>query len=342
MGSLHPVSASELLRTRPVGDASAPALRSILHSVSGLAVVVVVVAASVLGARGFVGATWHDLAGGRRLSLALAAACAPLVPCLTAAAWRSVLASCDVPLDARRAWACYGAGSLANTFLPARIGDALRIELFSRRIDHAQARWLACGVATSIGVAQSIALGFVLGLGSLAGALPLWAAAPTFAVPAVILTSGKLAMLRRPNGRIACLATSSRLSAAAWLRLLAWISSSALARLVVIASILNALSVPHPLGTAVVATAGLALGNSLPFAPAGAGFAAATMAVALGQSGLHAPTAMAAAVAFHALETGAGLAFGITGWLQLRPPIRRTPLARRRSGRANVRCLRSP
>jgi uncharacterized membrane protein YbhN (UPF0104 family) len=90
-----------------------------------------------------------------------------------------------------------------------------------------------------------------------------------------------------------------------------------MARLLVIASVLDALAVPHPVSTAVIASCGLALGNSLPVAPGGAGVAAAAMAVALGQTGLHASTAVAAAVAFHTFETAAGLAFGISGWLAL-------------------------
>lgn len=229
-----------------------------------------------------------------------------------------MLASCGTPLEVRQAWWCYGAGSLANTFLPGRMGDALRIELFSHRLRHSRRRWLACGVATSIGMAQSAVLGLVLGLGSIAGALPLWAAAPSLAFPAVMLGGGRLALLRHPDGRVACLATASRLSPAAWTRLLAWISAGAIARLVVIDSVLDALAVPHPLSAAVIASGALALGSSLPLAPGGAGVAAATMAVALGQTGLHASTAVAAAIAVHAFETAAGLAFGISGWLALR------------------------
>jgi hypothetical protein len=188
----------------------------------------------------------------------------------------------------RQAWWCYGAGSLANTFLPGRMGDALRIELFSHRLRHPRRRWLACGVAASIGAAQSVVLGLVLGVGSVAGALPLWAAAPSLAFPAVMVFGGRLALLRHPNGRVACLATASRLSPASWTRLPAWIGASAMARLLVIASVLDALAVPHPVPTAVIASCGLALGNSLPVAPGGAGVAAAAMAVALGQTGLHA------------------------------------------------------
>jgi uncharacterized membrane protein YbhN (UPF0104 family) len=295
-----------------------PNRRSVLHSLAGTAVLGALLAAAAVVAREPLSSAWHELAGGRRLPLVVAAGCAPLVPALTAAAWRSVLASCGAPVDVRQAWWCYGAGSLANTFLPGRMGDALRIELFSHRLRHPRRRWLACGVATSVGAAQSVVLGLVLGAGSVAGALPLWAAAPSLALPAVMLAGGRLALLRHPNGRVACLATASRLSPASWARLLAWIWASAMARLLVIASVLDALGVPHPVETAVIASCGLALGNSVPLAPGGAGVAAAAMAVALGQTGLHASTAVAAAFAFHAFETGAGLAFGVSGWLALK------------------------
>lgn len=316
MRSCIPITRPEPRRTLRVWAAFAANLRCTLHLLVGIAALGIVVA-TVLAAHGALAATWSDLVVGRRLPLVLAAGCAPLVPSLTSGAWRSVLASCGASLDVRRTWACYGAGSLANTFLPVRVGDALRVELFSRGLDHPRPRWLACGVATSVGVAQSIALGLVLAVGSLTGPLPLWAAAPSLAVPAVIVTGGRLALLRRPNGRVACLATASRLSIAAWSRLLVWITASALARLAVIASILDVLAVPHPLATAVIAIAGLALGSSLSFAPGGVGLGSATMAIALGHAGQHESTAVAAAVAFHVVETGAALAFGITGWLQL-------------------------
>ena len=295
-----------------------PNLRSIFRSLAGTAVIVGGVVASGLAARDSLSSALHELAGGRRFPLVLAAACAPLVPGLTAAAWRSVLASHGAPLAVSQAWWCYGAGSLANTFLPGRMGDALRIELCSRRIRHSRRRWLAAGVAASIGLAQSVVLGLVLGLESFAGALPLWTAVPSLAFPALVFTGGRVALLRRPESRVACLAGASRLSLAAWMRLFACICASATARLLVIASVLDALAVPHPLSAAVIASGGLALGNSIPLAPGGAGVAAAAMAVALGQTGLHASTAVAAAVAFHAFETGAGLAFGIGGWLALR------------------------
>src|SRR5262245_23719957 len=49
----------------------------------------------------------------------------------------------------------------------------------------------------------------------------------------------------------------------------------------------------------------------------GLGVAAATMAVALDQTGLRMSTAVAAAGSLHAFETAAGLTFGLSGWLVL-------------------------
>jgi hypothetical protein len=146
-------------------------------------------------ARDSLSSAWHELAGGRRFPLVLAAACEPLVPGLTAAAWRSVLAAHGALPDVRQAWWCYGAGSLANTLLPGRMGDALRIELFSRRLPHSRRRWLACGVATSMGLVQSVVLGLVLG--------------PTAALPALPARRGSRSQ-RRPGSSPASLQARRR------------------------------------------------------------------------------------------------------------------------------------
>src|SRR2546421_709544 len=46
--------------------------------------------------------------------------------------WRSAIHLCGGRIDRARAVACYGVGSLVNTAMPARIGDAARIALFAR------------------------------------------------------------------------------------------------------------------------------------------------------------------------------------------------------------------
>ena len=81
---------------------------------------------------------------------------------------------------------------------------------------------------------------------------------------------------------------------------------------------LYALDVANPVGSAFVGLTALAAASVLPIAPGAVGVAGAGMAIALEQSGVAAPTAVAAAVAFHALETLASVAFGTGGWLALR------------------------
>jgi hypothetical protein len=70
----------------------------------------------------------------RPLPLAIAAIWTLLVPHGHAAAWRSVLAALRPKLPYLEAWTCYGTGSLANTMLPAKLGEPVRIELFARRL----------------------------------------------------------------------------------------------------------------------------------------------------------------------------------------------------------------
>jgi uncharacterized membrane protein YbhN (UPF0104 family) len=307
---------------------SHPFFRSPVCSVAGALFVGGSLVVAVLVVRGQLATAAGELAGQRLLPLLLAAACALLVPATTAAAWRSVLASCGVALRATDAWGCYGLGCLANTFLPGRAGDALRVELFSRRLDHERRRWLACGVSTTVGLAQSAVLGAVLVAGAVAGALPVWLAVPAVALPAALWGGGRLALRLHPEGRVACLATSATLTTGAWVRLSAWIGAGALARLLVLASVLDALSAPHPVAAAVVAVCGLTVGGAVPLAPGAAGLAAATMTVALGHAGIDTSTALAAAVSFHAFETGSGLLFAASGWVALRlTPARVEPLA---------------
>jgi Lysylphosphatidylglycerol synthase TM region len=317
---------AEPFRRLPTGKAAGSS-RLPFRSLAGTALGIGFVAAAALLVRAQIAAAAGQLADEHGLPLLVAAMCAPLVPAATAGAWRSVLASRGISLTAAEAWGCYGLGSVANTFLPGRAGDVLRIELFSRRLSHGSCRWLACGVSTSVGLAQSTVFGVVIGAGSVLSALPIWAIVPSLALPTATWAAGRFALRRRPGERVACLATAATLSPLAWARVLGWVATAAAARLLLLVAMLEALQAPHPVAAAIVAACGLAVGNALPFAPGGAGVAAATMSVALGHSGLHASTAVAAAVSFHAFETAAGLLFGASGWLLLRLAERELPLA---------------
>jgi uncharacterized membrane protein YbhN (UPF0104 family) len=229
----------------------------------------------------------------------------------------------------REAWGCYGFGCLANTVLPGKMGEAVRVESFARRNEHRQRRWLAGGVSATIGLGQSVVFAIILTVGAIGGALPLWAAALSFALPVAGIGGGALVVRHRRDGRLVCLATAATLAPAAWARALGWIAVSGVARLLTAAAVLEALSVPHPVCCAFVAIGARAAGGALPFAPGGMGVGAAAMAIGLGRTGLDTGTAVTAALSFHTLETGASVLFGTTGWLLLRlkPRAMERPIA---------------
>src|SRR5919199_1521584 len=89
--------------------------------------------------------------------------------------WRSAILLVGGRIDRVRAVACYGVGSLVNTATPARLGDAVRIALFSRAFPRGSDRyWTTGGVFGAIGAARALVLGVLVLVASLLGALPRW------------------------------------------------------------------------------------------------------------------------------------------------------------------------
>jgi hypothetical protein len=278
-----------------------------------------------------------DLARERPLPLAIGALCLLLVPHAHAAAWRAALSPGRPRLAYSEAWVCYGMGSLANTILPAKLGEPVRIGLFAQRLTGPRPRIHACSASAAVGLAQTSALLALLAVGALVGAMPLWAATPIvlilLAIGGARLIGARCRLLSDPSGRFTSIAT---LASSAWRGLLGWIGAAACLRLAAMAAVLNASWAPHPFRNAVVALAAGALGNVLPLAPGGLGVPAAAMAVALGQGGMTTGAAFAVAVTFHVLETASGLVFGSTGWLVARHARRRKACVETRGAEALV------
>jgi uncharacterized membrane protein YbhN (UPF0104 family) len=306
------------MRTFPSPGASDRVVRSSATALAGVVVGVVSLVAATRVAHGPLPVAVGHLGRLSPLPLALAAVSAVLVPSATAAAWRSGLSAVGETLTYRQAWACYGLGSLANTFLPGKLGEAARIEAFARRLDHPRRRWLAGGVSATVAFCQSAVFAVLLTLGAAGGALPAWAVGPAVGLPALLWLGRVVFVRRRAGARVECLRAATTLSLSAWARLLAWIAAGTFARLLLAAAILNALSAPRPLTGAVVAIVAQALGRAVPFAPGGAGVPAAVMAIGLSRAGIDGATAAAAALSFHAFETGAAIVFGGSGWLVAR------------------------
>jgi uncharacterized membrane protein YbhN (UPF0104 family) len=287
-------------------------------SLAGLAVLAAVVATPpILGSRlgaaldGVSGASpgWLWTAGAGFLAALLASSCA----------WRAAAAAAGGTLAPGDAAARYAVGSLVNSLTPAKLGDAVRVALFSRAIGGPDALLTAGGVFAAMGAARCLTLAALVVATSASGALPLW---PVFVLIAVVAGLGLLAYVERNDRRhrfahlfdaLAALERSPRAAAV----VLGWTAASTLAKLCATAAICSALGLPHPMLAALVIVPALDLANVLPLTPGNLGVASGAVAVALQTRGIGMTDALAAGIALHAVETIAGMSAGAAGALYL-------------------------
>jgi uncharacterized membrane protein YbhN (UPF0104 family) len=246
----------------------------------------------------------------------------------SAGSWACALAAAGARVALPDATARYGVGGLVNTFLPARAGDAVRIALFSKRVDRQNRVWTTGGAFAAIGVARA-AWSAVLVLAAFStGALPLW---PAFALGGVALAGlgAAFALRHRTGERLRSLLESLetlRHSPRSAAKLLAWIGGSTAARVLAAAAVASAMGVHSPLVAALLIVPALDVAGLLPLTPGNLGVASGAVAVALQGHGVDGTTALATGMAFHAVETLASLAVGAAGALtlaQLPEPVRR-------------------
>lgn len=251
----------------------------------------------------------------------------------TALAWRTALAAAGGRLAPSRACACYGAGSLVNSFTPARLGDLVRFGLFARALpgsDRLIRTAGACGAVTTAAILMHVALVccafVVLPLPRTAVFLPLFAllAIATLLLLARWLPWRRLAGLLDP---ITALLHSPRSSAA----LLAATGTAVACRVVAATAVAAAFGIKAPLAAGVAAVVAVAAASFAPLTPGNIGIASAAVALALRAQGVDSETAVAAGIGFHLTETAAGLVFGTAGVLALttagRVRVRRLALA---------------
>jgi uncharacterized membrane protein YbhN (UPF0104 family) len=240
----------------------------------------------------------------------------------TAGAWRCAIGLVGGRLGWLDAGARYGIGSLINSFAPARLGDVARLALFSRALDSEDRLWRASGSVVVIGAARALVLALLVVAGSLAGALPLW--------PVLMLTglSGIVALAAmRTRNRTARTHIGHVLDAFGALgrepkrgaRIAGWIAFSTVARLGAAASIAAALGIHSPLIAAVLIVPVLELSGTMPLTPGNVGLTSGAIAMALRAHGVGMTTALTTGIAFHAVETVAGIVFGLASVLFLAP-----------------------
>jgi uncharacterized membrane protein YbhN (UPF0104 family) len=296
----------------------------IIVSVAVLAAVVAAVATpQVLGTR-----IAHALAtvqGADRnwLALATLAFAAGFMTCVCA--WRVALRASGGRISLAQGSASLGVGALVNTFAPARIGDVVKIALFSRAIDGPDRLWTAGGVYAAISASRCLSIAALVVAASFSGALPLW---PVFALCVGVLAVGAVALSsarwrRYPRFAhllegFAALERSPRFA----VTLLGWSMGTALTRLGAVAALSAALGLPHPLLAALVICPALDLASTIPLTPGNVGVASGAVAVALQSRGIGMTQALGVGITIQVLETVVSLVAGTAGALYFVRPTR--------------------
>jgi uncharacterized membrane protein YbhN (UPF0104 family) len=242
-----------------------------------------------------------------------------------AGSWRCAIGLCGGRLTVTDACARYGVGSLVNTLVPFRAGDAVRIGLFSRVLPTEKRLWTTGGAFAVLGAARAVVLGALVVAGYLAGAVPLWPllVAAGLVAAAVVVAIGS----RRTSAHVLDAFRALAAEPAGALRLVAWLAASTSGRLLAATAVGAALDLPHPLAAAIVIIPALDIAGLIPLTPGNLGITSAAIAVALQAQGTSFTNGLAAGIAFHAIETAVGLMLGIASltWMAPYP----SPAARR-------------
>jgi len=293
-----------------------------LAAAAGLLVVLVVLFATpqLLGTR--VAAAFGTLDQANAKWLWLAGVGFALAVVGAAGSWRSAVGLCGGRLSLADACARYGAGSLVNTFVPARAGDAVRIGLFSRVLPHRERLWTTGSAFAALGAARALVIAVLVVAGAVAGFVPLWPLLVALTLVAAAVAATLRARSRPAAGRVSHLldafrALGRRPSGA--VRIVTWVALSTAGRLAAATAVGAALGIHRPLAAAVVIVPALDIAGLVPLTPGNMGVTSGAIALAFQAHGTSFTHGLAAGIAFHAVETAVGLMFGLASLVWLAP-----------------------
>ncbi len=237
----------------------------------------------------------------------------------TSFAWRATLALCGGELSRADAAARYGVGSLVNGLAPARIGEAVRLGLFTCALDGEDRGWRMGSAFSVITALRALVFALVVVAAAAVGAVPLW---PVLVLAGLAAAAGTVAFAARelvPRTHVAHLFDAFRSlgrepSKAAGIA--GRLALSTCVRFVGAAAIAAALGVRSPLTAALIIVPTLDLAGLIPLS-GNVGITSGAVAIALQQHGVGLSQALVTGLAFHAVETGAGISFGAAGVLLL-------------------------
>jgi hypothetical protein len=212
----------------------------------------------------------------------------------------------------------YGAGSLVNTFVPFRAGDAVRIALFSRCVPHQRRVRATTGAFAAIGAARAAVLTALVAAGAIAGAIPLW---PLAVLIGLVLLAAGTAYVARGHDAGHLLDAFKALDAKTAPKLIAWMAASTVCRYLAAAAACASLGIREAFAAAIIILPALDLAGLFPVTPGNVGLTSGAIAVALKAHGIAFHDGLAAGIAFHAVETGVGLLFGIFALVWLAPAV---------------------
>jgi uncharacterized membrane protein YbhN (UPF0104 family) len=239
-----------------------------------------------------------------------------------AGSWRCAIRLCGGSLPLHDACARYGAGSLVNTFVPFRAGDAVRLGLFSRVLPNRERLWTTGSAFGALGAARAVVLGALVIAGFAAGTLPIW---PLFIALGFVAVAVAVSIRARRHDAVSCaghLLDAFRAlgrDPAAAVRLVAWVAVSTAGRLAAATAVAAALGIHHPLAAAIVIIPALEVAGMIPVTPGNVGITSGAIALAFQSQGVSFTSGLAAGIAFHAVETAVGLMSGLASVVWLAP-----------------------
>ena len=232
-----------------------------------------------------------------------------------------------------QACASYSIGSLVNTFVPANLGEGLRAVLFGRSLPDSGSRaCTAAGAVGAVAVGRALAHTFVLSCAVLVAGFPAWLVLAPASL-AVVVAVAVLVVRRRPcDSRLARLGeATATLVRRPWfgLRVVGWTALATGARIAAATAVAASLGIGHPLEAGLLVTAALILSGALPLTPGSIGITSGAVSLVLAQHGVAMPTALAAGLLFHAIESAVSVGIGLVSL----PFVVRPGYLPRRAGR---------
>lgn len=283
-----------------------------------LVVVVLALLPGVVGDQ--VGHALTGLSDASPVWLWLAAFCFVGSVLCTAGAWWSALTLVGGRLSYPDVAARYAVGSLVNSFSPARGGEIVRLALFARALPGEDRAWRTGGVLAVVTALRSAIFAvFVLAAATM-GVVPWWPVLVLVGVTSVALAVAVAMRNRMPaRSRVAHLLDAFRALGREPRRgavVAGWFVAATLIRLGAAASIAAAFGVRSPVAAAAIIIPALDLAGLIPIAW---GRTSGAVVVALAAHGVPWSAGVATGLAFQAVETAAGITFGIAGVLLLAP-----------------------